>query len=728
MKLPVFIIAGQSNAFGMSPVSGLKERAETKGVTVYQNSNVSVPFQKQFVPLQTGMGFGGDKIGLEYGVGEQLSQYYDEVLLIKYASDGTSLYDRWRSEGLIGEDYKGLLQTVRDAVRMCGREVELKALFWMQGENDASYQIQAEEYQKNLSAFVKNVGKDMGVDGLPVVIGQINPNNPVLTHVKMVNAAQKAVCAAQKNAIYVDTSNINGMADVYHYDAESERELGRRMARNFLEGKNMNKDCIIKSFEEGATTSGDILSGGKEKKNVRIGVLTCGYFEYWRMYPTLKAKVESDVKQVTDRITATYPDVVLSGMVDTLDTAREAGKLFREKNVDVVLMVYGTYTADFIALTALDYVKDRPLFVFSTQPHDNVDRKGDYEGSLRNSGLIGIAQITGTLRKMKRDYKIVVGSVTDDRAYGILDDYFRAAQAVEDIREANIGIIGHVFRGMYDLELSKTFFKNTFGVNVIMIQSSHLLDEWEKVTDQEVYAERDALLARFQRKNVTVDDVDRAIRLAIAMRKIAEKFHLDAMCFLDQHYVQKQVKTSARIGASLLMERTGMSVNCEGDLAGLVMMMLMRSLTGKAPLMGEWGEYDKETNSCLIIGHGIGTPDLAVDEKDVMLTRTPEEWGFDGAGLNYELIVKPGAATIGHIMEAPSGYRMIISPVESIPFPKLNFDELHALCKTQTPIREYLERVLDYGVSHHCILTPGNCARRLEIVAELLGIESFTIA
>lgn len=487
------------------------------------------------------------------------------------------------------------------------------------------------------------------------------------------------------------------------------------------------KKEMIKSFEEGAEQSGDILTGGKEKKKIKIGLLTCGYFEYWRMYPELREKVEGDLKVVTDRITKEYPNVILSGMVDTLDTADAAGKMFRKENVDVVLLVYGTYTADFITLTALDYVKDKPLIVFSTQPHEDVDRNGNYEGSLRNSGIIGIAQITGTLRKMKRDYKIIVGSVADERAYKKIGAYLRAAQAVEDIREANIGIIGHVFRGMYDIELSKTFFKSTFGVNVIMIQSSHLLDEWQKVTDKEVKAERESLMKRFASKNVTVDDIDRSMKLAIAMKRVAEKFHLDAMCFLDQHYVQRQVRTSARMGASLLMERTNMCVNCEGDLGGLVMMMLMRSLTNRAPLMGEWGEYDNETNTCLVIGHGIGTPDMAASDKDILLTRTPEEWGFDGAGLNYELVLKPGKATLGHIMEAPSGYRMLISPVESIEFPRLNFDELHALVRTEKPIKEYLEEVLDFGVSHHCIVTLGECAEELKIAAEILGVQPFCV-
>ena len=484
---------------------------------------------------------------------------------------------------------------------------------------------------------------------------------------------------------------------------------------------------IIKSFEEGATVSGDLLTGGKEKKNVKIGVLTCGYFEYWRMYPTLKEKVEQDLNVVTTRLAKEYKNIVFSGMVDTLDSAIVAGKKLRDESVDVVLVIYGTYTADFITLSALDYVKDKKTIFFSTQPHNDVDRNGNYEGSLRNSAIIGIAQITGTLRKMKRDYEIIVGSVEDDRAYKKINEHIKALQAIEDLREANIGMIGHVFRGMYDIEISKTFLKNTFGVNIILIQNSHLLEVWKNVTDKEVKDEAKKLTDRFVVKNVTESDIFNAVKLALAMKKISEMFNLDAMCFLDQHYVQKQVKTSARIGASLLMEKTDMCVNCEGDLGGLITEMILKSISKKNPLMAEWGEYDKKTNSVLLIGHGIGTPDLAKSDKDVSLTRTPEEWGFDGAGLNYELIVKPGKFTISHIFEAPTGYRLLISPVESIEFPKLNFDELHALVKVKQPVEEYLEKVLDYGVSHHAILGQEDVSNELKLVAKYLYLESLFI-
>lgn len=487
------------------------------------------------------------------------------------------------------------------------------------------------------------------------------------------------------------------------------------------------EEKVIKSFEEGAEVSGDLLTGGKKKERVKVGVLTCGYFEYWRMYPELREQVQNDLDCVITHIKEKYDNIVLSGMVDTLDSATEAGKLFRQENVDMVLLVCGTYITDFISMTAIDYVNDKPLVIYSYQRHRNIDRTGDYKSSLRNSGIIGSSQLTGTLRKLKRDYVTVVGSIDDERAYNKIHSIIKALQAVKDLKEANVGVIGHVFRGMYDIAVSTTFLKSTFGVNIIQIQSEHLIELWKEVTDEEVKTEADKLTKRFKVKNITQNDISRAVKLAVAMRKLTEKFHLDAMCFLDQHFIQRQVKTSARIGASLLMENTDMSVNCEGDLGGLVTMMIMKSISGKSALMAEWGEYDENLNACFFIGHGLGTPDMAKSDEDVCLARTPEEWGFDGSGMNYELILKASEVTMAHLLEAPEGYRMILSRGETIDVPKMNYDELQAFVKVKTPIREYLEKIFDFGVSHHCIVGIGDMTEELQYVIKYLKLGKFFI-
>lgn len=486
---------------------------------------------------------------------------------------------------------------------------------------------------------------------------------------------------------------------------------------------------IIQSFEAASGDSfGDIISEKKQRGKLKIGLLTCGYFEYWRMYPDgLRAQVEADLQTVTERIEAQVGPTLHSGMVDTLDSADAAGKRFAQEQIDLLILVEGTYIPDFISLHAINYVRHVPLIILSTQTADDIDPDSNYQHSLRNSGIIGVAQLTGTLRKMNRPFKTVVASLHEEEGYKKIRRYALAVRAISDIREANVGVIGHVFRGMYDLELSKTFLKSTFDVNIIYIQSTHLLEEWEAVQPAESKALADSLCKRFKLRGVTGDDVLRACQLAIAMRRLAERFRLDAMCFLDQHYVQKQTRTSARMGASLLMEQHGITTSCEGDLGGLVMMMLMQSISGIPALMGEWGEFDTRTNSCFIIGHGIASSELAVSDEAVTLTRTPEEWGFDGAGLNYEFILKPGPATIGHLLEVSGGYRMLLSPAQSLPYKTLAYDELHALLKVQMPVRDYCEKIFDAGVAHHCIVGLGDMTASLRAVADILGLETLYI-
>ena len=104
------------------------------------------------------------------------------------------------------------------------------------------------------------------------------------------------------------------------------------------------------------------------------------------------------------------------------------------------------------------------------------------------------------------------------------------------------------------------------------------------------------------------------------------------------------------------MLEKGFMVTCEGDVGGLVMMEIMHDLTGNIPVQMEWGQFDKKNNALFLLGHGIASPCLASDNKGIVLTRAPEEWGFEGNGVNWEMIAKPGDVTLGHFMSTPDGW------------------------------------------------------------------------
>jgi len=221
--------------------------------------------------------------------------------------------------------------------------------------------------------------------------------------------------------------------------------------------------------------------------------------------------------------------------------------------------------------------------------------------------------------------------------------------------------------------------------------------------------------------------VARACKLAIAMRKLISQYRLDALCVLDQHYIQKVFRTTARIGASILLENQRIPVCCEGDLGGIVMTMLMQSISGENPMQGEWCGYDEEKNACLIRGHGVADPKMARSDADITLTRTPEQWGMEGVGINYEFLLRPGACTVGSFLETSNRYSMLISRVDSIEHKTLKYDELHAIVKVGPPVTEYLEALFRFGVTQHCIICHKDITKELKHVSDIYNLERLII-
>lgn len=482
----------------------------------------------------------------------------------------------------------------------------------------------------------------------------------------------------------------------------------------------MNPPTVVSFESHDAAALGDVLSAKTPGRPVKVGLLGCGYFEYWRMYPELKAIVERDLEGVRARL-ARDMEIVYPGMVDTLDAAEEAGRAFAEARVEAIIVVEGTYLPDFITLRALDHAPNAQVILFNTQTGSNVSPTDDYQATMRNSALIGIAQITGSFRKMRRKYEVVVGETGRDEAYQRVHALVSARQIASRLRGQTLGIVGQVFRGMFDLECDRARVKGGLGPEVMTIQPEHLLRLWNEVNETDADAAAQEIMRRYAVRGVGIDDARKSCRLGLAMRALVQRFRLDGLCFLGQHYIEKMTGAPARFGASMLMEQDGVMAACEGDVGGLVMMQVMHELTGRAPVQLEWGQFDVERNAVFLLGHGIGTPDLAAGPEAVTLTRSPEEWGFDGSGMNYQFIVKPGPVTLGHFLDTPEGWRMFISEGESIPFPCLPCDEIHAMIRVKTPVREYVESVLRAGVAHHVILAHGSVADGLEAVADALG-------
>lgn len=478
----------------------------------------------------------------------------------------------------------------------------------------------------------------------------------------------------------------------------------------------------ITSFEANTVGQfGDIMNQKTPLGPPKVGLLACGYFEYWRMYPSLRETVEQDLQGICDRLSE-HLDIVYPGMVDTMDKADAAGRALAAEDLTCVIVVEGTYLPDFITLQALHHIKAVPVVLFNTQTGADVSPTDGYEATMRNSCLIGISQLTGTFRKMGRPYEVVVGENQDPATYRQLQERVATHDIVRRLQTQTIGLVGQVFRGMYDLEYDPAMVKGTFGPEVMTIQVDHLVDAFEAVSEDEARQTAQGFSERFAMQTVTSADIERSCRLGLAMKALMQSHRLDSLCFLGQHYIEKRTHAPARLGASMLLD-DGIMVACEGDVGGLVVMQIMHALTGAIPLQAEWGQVDIAHNALFMLGHGIASPSHAVDDSHVTLTRSPEEWGFEGNGVNYQLILKPGPVTMAHVLHTPSGWRLLVTEADSIDFPCLPCEEVHAMVRLTSPVTEYVASILELGVSHHMIIVSGHIGQQLALVADRMHIE-----
>ena len=211
-----------------------------------------------------------------------------------------------------------------------------------------------------------------------------------------------------------------------------------------------------------------------------------------------------------------------------------------------------------------------------------------------------------------------------------------------------IGVIGSVFRGMFDFEYDKTKVKGALGPEVLNIQIDHLLALWRQTPPED--AEVCELLARvpslYEVAGVGEGDLLAAARIGIALKKLVARFRLDGVALLGQHFVEAQVKAPPYLGLAELHREGRVLGVTEGDVIGLIAMKILRYLAGKTPFFLEWSEYDLRRNAWMLLGHGFSDPTQGRKGQRPRLTPTPEQWGLEGAGCSVELSPEPGVCTI----------------------------------------------------------------------------------
>jgi len=222
--------------------------------------------------------------------------------------------------------------------------------------------------------------------------------------------------------------------------------------------------------------------------SAKIGVFGCGCWFYWHQFEGLKERLIAHERHFEGRLRERGFNIVSGGLVDTPQLATQTADMFRKQAVDFLICYMSTYA---LSSTVLPVVQRAgvPIIIVSMQPSRAMDYEhGTTFMQLEHDNQTSLPEVCYALRRANIEIPgMIVGTLYhDERAWSRVFDWCKVARAYAAVRNARIGVMGHVYEGMLDMNSDPTAFDATFGMHCQHVELEDLQACVDEATEDEV--------------------------------------------------------------------------------------------------------------------------------------------------------------------------------------------------------------------------------------------------
>jgi L-fucose isomerase-like protein len=407
--------------------------------------------------------------------------------------------------------------------------------------------------------------------------------------------------------------------------------------------------------------------------------------------------------------------------------AEKAIVLFREKEIDGLIIGTVTFGDEVSALTIASAFRDKPILLFGT-------KEGPFtaDGNRRSDSFCGTLSISSGLHR--RQIPFLFGGIVFPEEEPFLEsvtDFLRVCSISRGFIGAKIGLVGPRPERFETCIFSEDLLMRQFRQRVVPADLADIMSLAAGQKDAPAVQElATAIQSQADSSAVAAGTLRDIAGLEYALERFAAEKGLSALGVQCWTAMQSVYGLSPCHAMGRLTDK-GVMTSCEVDIYGALTMLLqyLASLGETVPHFIDWTIRHQEKDNVFLAWHcGNGPPSLASPENDVSLSYHSilgPSLGLDRSMGTGEFQLASGAVTLSRLQEHEGTFKLLITRGNICPSKEKlrgswswvevpNLDELYA-----TLVKE--------GFTHHASLIHGDCSRALVSACEVLGIRAVVV-
>ncbi len=451
----------------------------------------------------------------------------------------------------------------------------------------------------------------------------------------------------------------------------------------------------------------------------RIGLLGLTLQLYQRKVPECLPGLEKFSVQLSRTLTRNADVFVWPMSWDKTGTG-QAAKLFQQKKVDGVIVVFLSYASSLSHLPVLKEL-NRPILLWNTQKLNTVSSSFGPQALMENHGLHGIQDLASVLLREGINFTLITGHWRHRGTLREIGDWCLAAAAAGRLSQSRVGRVGGRFRNMGDFALPDDWLRQQLGLKIIDISSNFL--KTKPAGKEEPVIRKDG--EDFQ-MTPSVNPEIKAIsfRAASCLKDMMIQKNLSAVAINFSGLKKGQVMPF--LGICQLLAG-GYGYGGEGDVFSATAVWLAQLLSAGQATFTEMFTADFLRQRILMNHMGEASLKLRRPDFPVKLAVNPMKLGNQTPTLVPVFTLKPGPATLINLTGTATGLRLLTSQVEVLEGPLLRLDSPHFFIRPHQPVADFLTAYSLAGGSHHLALSYGDSRNRLRYLSQMKKLDFLEI-